>query len=127
MQGDHVATDGDMHPLFRTEAVKTYSLLANIAILSGVMMVAAVLLGLFLGVGRAWPSGSCVESQRQWRSKFLSLHLAPQNKAPEFDKQGLRELGISGKSGRAVHGRGQSGGRKPEKAGGKTEKILLSD
>ena len=83
-----VATDGDMHPLFRTEAVKTYSLLANIAILSGVMMVAAVLLGLFLGVGRAWfrvlrgkPAAVEVE--------FLSLHLAPQNKAPEFDKQGL--------------------------------------
>ena len=83
-----VATDGDMHPLFRTEAVKTYSLLANIAILSGVMMVAAVLLGLFLGVGRAWfrvlrgkPAAVEVE--------FLSLHLAPQNKAPEFEGQGL--------------------------------------
>lgn len=82
-----VATDGDMHPLFRTEAVKTYSLLANIAILSGVMMVAAVLLGLFLGVGRAWfrvlrgkPAAVEVE--------FLSLHLAPQNKAPEFEGQG---------------------------------------
>jgi hypothetical protein len=83
-----VATDGDMHPLFRTEAVKTYSLLANIAILSGLMMVAAVLLGLFLGVGRAWfrvlrgkPAAVEVE--------FLSLHLAPQNKAPEFEEQGL--------------------------------------
>jgi hypothetical protein len=82
-----VATDGDMHPLFRTEAVKTYSLLANIAILSGVMMLAAVLLGLFLGVGRAWfrvlrgkPAAVEVE--------FLSLHLAPQNKAPDFEKQG---------------------------------------
>jgi len=79
-----VATDGDMHPLFRTEAVKTYSLLANIAILSGVMMLAAVLLGLFLGVGRATfrvmrgkPAAAEVE--------FLSLHLSPQNKAPEFD------------------------------------------
>jgi hypothetical protein len=83
-----VATDGDMHPLFRTEAVKTYSLLANIAILSGVMMLAAVLLGLFLGVGRAWfrvlrgkPAAVEVE--------FLSLHLAPQNKAPEFEGQRL--------------------------------------
>ena len=83
-----VATDGDMHPLFRTEAVKTYSLLANIAILSGVMMVAAVLLGLFLGVGRAWfrvlrgkPAAVEVE--------FLSLHLAPQNEAPKFEEQGL--------------------------------------
>jgi hypothetical protein len=74
-----VATDSDMHPLFRTEAVKTYSLLANIAILAGVMMTAAVLLGLFLGVGRAWfrvlrgkPAAVEVE--------FLSLHLEPQNK-----------------------------------------------
>jgi hypothetical protein len=79
-----IATDGDMHPLFRTEAVKTYSLLANIAILAGVMMLAAVLLGLFLGAGRA--------AFRVMRGKpaavepeFLSLRLAPQNKAPEFD------------------------------------------
>jgi hypothetical protein len=82
-----VATDGDMHPLFQTEAVKTYSLLANIAILAGVMMLAAVLLGLFLGGGRAAirvmrgkPAAAEVE--------FLSLHLAPQNKAPEFEAVG---------------------------------------
>jgi hypothetical protein len=78
-----IASDRDMHPLFRTEAVKTYGLLTNIAILSGVMMLAAVLLGLFLGVGRA--------AFRVMRGKpaaveveFLSLHLSPQNKAAEF-------------------------------------------
>jgi hypothetical protein len=79
-----VATDGDMHPLFKTEGMKTYSLLANIAILAGVMMLAAVLLGLFLGVGRATfrvmrGKSAAVEPE------FLSLHLAPQNKAPEFE------------------------------------------
>jgi hypothetical protein len=78
-----VATDADMHPLFKTEATKTYGLLANIAILAGVLMVAAVLLGFFLGAGRA--------AYRVMRGKpaavemeFLSLHLAPQNKAAEF-------------------------------------------
>ena len=82
-----VATDGDMHPLFQTEAVKTYGLLANIAILSGIGALAAILLGFFLGFGRA--------AIRVMRGKppaveieFLSLHLAPQNKAAEF---GTRE------------------------------------
>jgi drug/metabolite transporter superfamily protein YnfA len=62
---------------------QTYSLLANIALLSGVMMAAAVLLGLFLGGGRALfrvmrGKPAAVEAE------FLSLHLAPQNKAPQF-------------------------------------------
>ena len=38
---------------FHTEVRKTASLLTSIAVLSGVLMLAAVLLGLFLGVGRA--------------------------------------------------------------------------
>jgi hypothetical protein len=38
---------------FHSEVRKTASLLTSIAILSGVLMTAAVLLGLFLGVGRA--------------------------------------------------------------------------
>ena len=38
---------------FHTEVRKTASLLVSIAVLSGVLMLAAVLLGLFLGVGRA--------------------------------------------------------------------------
>lgn len=41
-------------PEFHTEVRKTASLLVSIAVLSGVLMLAAVLLGLFLGFGRAW-------------------------------------------------------------------------
>jgi len=81
-----VAMNKVFAPAFETEVVKTYSLLTSIAVLSGVLMLAAVLLGLFLGVGRA--------SFRVMRGKpaaaepeFLSLHLAPQNKAPTFDGQ----------------------------------------
>jgi hypothetical protein len=75
--------DKDVQPVFHTEVQKTFSLLESIAILSGVMMLAAVVLGLFLGGGRA--------AIRVMRGKpaavepeFLSLHLAPQNKAPKF-------------------------------------------
>ncbi len=62
---------------------QTYSLLANITILSVVLMAAAVLLGVFLGGGRALirvmrGKPAAVEAE------FLSLHLSPQNKAPEF-------------------------------------------
>ncbi len=41
-------------PEFHTEVRKTASLLVSIAIFSGVLGLAAVLLGLFLGFGRAW-------------------------------------------------------------------------
>ncbi len=41
-------------PVFQTEVRKTASLLVSIAVLSGVLGLAAVLLGLFLGLGRAW-------------------------------------------------------------------------
>jgi len=64
-------------------AAQTFSLLENIAILSGVLGAGAVLLGFFLGFGRAWfrvlrgkPAAVEVE--------FLSLHLAPQNKPAVF-------------------------------------------
>jgi hypothetical protein len=80
-----VSFDKDVQPVFHTEVQKTASLLMSIAILSGVLMGAAVLLGLFLGVGRAWirtlrgkPAAVEVE--------FLSLHLAPQNKPPRFSE-----------------------------------------
>jgi hypothetical protein len=73
----------DVQPTFHIAAVQTYSLLTNIAILSGVLMLGAVLLGLFLGVGRA--------TFRVMRGKpaalepeFLSLHLSPQNKPAQF-------------------------------------------
>jgi hypothetical protein len=79
-----VTIDRDMPPVFHAEVQKTFSLLTNIAILCGVLMGAAVLLGLFLGGGRAL--------YRVMRGKpaamepeFLSLHLSPQNQAPRFE------------------------------------------
>ena len=75
--------DQDAHPPFKVVAAQTFSLLENIAILSGVLGAGAVLLGFFLGFGRAWfrvlrgkPAAVEVE--------FLSLHLAPQNKPAVF-------------------------------------------
>lgn len=79
-----VTWDKKMPLEFHAEIQKTYSLLTSIAVLSGVLMLAAVLLGLFLGGGRA--------AIRVLRGKppatemeFLSLHLSPQSKAPEID------------------------------------------
>ncbi len=73
----------DAHPAFKVVAAQTFTLLENITILSCVLGAAAVLLGLFLGFGRAWvrvlrgkPAAVEVE--------FLSLHLAPQNKPAMF-------------------------------------------
>ncbi len=52
---DQVVTFDKKKPLeFHAEVRKTASLLQNIAVLSGVLILAAVLLGLFLGLGRAW-------------------------------------------------------------------------
>jgi hypothetical protein len=66
---------------FHSEVRKTASLLTSIAVLSGVLMLAAVLLGLFLGVGRA--------SLRVWMGKpaaaeaeFLGLGLTRGLSAP---------------------------------------------
>ena len=80
-----LSVDNDMAPSTHEQILQTYSLLTNIAILSGVLMLAAVLLGLFLGGGRA--------AYRVMRGKpaasepeFLSLHLNPQNEAPKFDQ-----------------------------------------
>jgi hypothetical protein len=75
--------DKDVQPVFHTEVQKTFSLLQGIAVLSGLMMLAAVLLGLFLGGGRAAfrvMRGKPAASEPE----FLSLHLDPQNKAPKF-------------------------------------------
>lgn len=79
-----VAVDRYMPPVFQTEVQKTFSLLQNIAILSGILMGAAILLGLFLGGGRAairvlQGKPAAVEPE------FLSLHLAPQNAAPQLE------------------------------------------
>ena len=76
--------DKDVQPVFHTEVQKTFSLLTNIAVLSGVLMLSAVLLGVFLGGGRALirvmqGKSAAVEPE------FLSLHLAPQNAAPHLE------------------------------------------
>ena len=82
----------DVQPTFHIAAVQTFSLLTNIAILSGVLMAGAVLLGLFLGVGRA--------TFRVMRGKpaalepeFLSLHLSPQSKPAQFNQPDSAERG----------------------------------
>jgi hypothetical protein len=82
-----VAIDRYMPPVFHAEVQKTFSILTNIAILSGVLMGAAVLLGLFLGGGRALirvlqGKPAAVEPE------FLSLHLAPQNAVPRWERSG---------------------------------------
>jgi hypothetical protein len=82
-----VTIDRDMPPVFQTEVQKTFSLLTNIAILSGVLMGGAVLLGLFLGGGRALIrvlQGKPAASEPE----FLSLHLAPQNSIPHWESSG---------------------------------------
>lgn len=82
-----VTIDRDMPPVFHAEVQKTFSLLTNIAILSGVLMGAAVLLGLFLGGGRALirvMQGKPAASEQE----FLSLHLAPQNPAAQWEPPG---------------------------------------
>jgi hypothetical protein len=86
MAGIHLSRmtfNQDAHPPFKVVAAQTFTLLENIAVLSGVLGAGAVLLGLFLGFGRAWfrvlrgkPAAVEVE--------FLSLHLAPQNKPAVF-------------------------------------------
>jgi hypothetical protein len=75
----------DVHPPFKVVAAQTFTLLESIAVLSGILGAAAVLLGVFLGFGRAWfrvlrgkPAAVEVE--------FLSLHLAPQNKPAQFSR-----------------------------------------
>ncbi|MFP5231123.1 MAG: DUF6599 family protein [Acidobacteriota bacterium] len=93
-----LAFNQDAHPPFKVVAAQAFTLLENIAILSGVLGAAAVLLGLFLGFGRA--------GYRVLRGKppavemeFLSLHLAPQNKPAIFDPPERRE--DANKGGRA--------------------------
>jgi hypothetical protein len=82
-----VSIDRDMPPVFQAEVSKTASLLVNIVVLSGVLILTAVLLGVFLGGGRAAirvmrGKSAAVEPE------FLSLHLDPQNAAPKFEEPG---------------------------------------
>jgi hypothetical protein len=79
-----VSIDRDMPPVFQAEVSKTASLLVNVVVLSGVLILAAVLLGVFLGGGRAAirvmrGKSAAVEPE------FLSLHLDPQNAAPKIE------------------------------------------
>ena len=78
-----LSTDKAMPTPEVVETRKTFSLLANVILFSGVLGVAAVLLALFLGGGRALirilrgkPAATELE--------FLSLHLEPQNPTPQF-------------------------------------------
>ena len=70
-----VTWNKQMVPEFHAEVRKTASLLTSIAVFSGVAGLAAVLLGLFLGVGRAW---------------FRVLLGKPAASEPEFLRLGLR-------------------------------------
>jgi hypothetical protein len=49
-----VTFDKKMPLEFHAEVQKTYSLLTSIMVFCGVGALAAIILGLFLGVGRAW-------------------------------------------------------------------------
>ena len=78
-----VSIDKDVQPVFHVEIQKTASLLTNIALLFGILAVAAVLLGLFLGGGRAMirvmrGKPAAVEAE------FLSLHLDTESKPARF-------------------------------------------
>jgi hypothetical protein len=81
-----VSIDKAMGPTFHAQVQTTVSLLKNIVILSGILMLASILLAAFLGGGRA-----LVRVMRgkpaTGESEFLSLHLAAQNKPARFDQQ----------------------------------------
>jgi len=78
-----VSVDDDVQPTEHQKVVQTFSLLTGIAVLAGVLMLAAVVLGVFLGFGRA--AVRVLQGKpAAYEPEFLSLHLESQNKAPEF-------------------------------------------
>jgi hypothetical protein len=79
-----VTFDKDMPVEFHTEVQKTYSLLTNIAVFCVVGTLASVLLGVFLGGGRALIR-KMRGKEASTDAEFLSLHLEPQNPRPKFD------------------------------------------
>jgi len=81
---NELSFDKPMPLEFHTELRKTFSLLQSIAILSGVGMLAAVVVGLFLGGGRAMVR-KMQGKDAATDAEFLSLHLANQNPPPKFD------------------------------------------
>ena len=65
------------------ETRKSFGMLADIIVFSGVLCAGALILGLFLGGGRALVrilQGKPAATE----AEFLSLHLEPQNAAPQF-------------------------------------------
>ncbi len=83
-----VTFDKPMPPEFHAEVQKTYSLLVSISILSGFGCLAAVMLGLFFGGGRAIVR-KLQGKEASTDAEFLSLHLAPQNEKPKFEPPSL--------------------------------------
>jgi hypothetical protein len=84
-QRQQVSFDQDIQPSVPQQAHQVYSLLTNIMVLSGVLMLSAVLLGLFLGGGRAlyrMARGRPAAGE----AEFLSLHLNQQNAPAKFDR-----------------------------------------
>jgi hypothetical protein len=82
------AVDPDVDPVepsVQTKVVQTYSLLQSIAVLAGVLMAAAVLLGLFLGGGRALYR-VLRGKPAAMEAEFLGLGLSPQNKPADFHR-----------------------------------------
>jgi hypothetical protein len=74
-----------VEPSVQTKVVQTYSLLQSIAVLAGVLMAAAVLLGLFLGGGRALYR-VLRGKPAAMEAEFLGLGLSPQNKPADFHR-----------------------------------------
>ena len=68
------------------ETRKTFGMLANVILFSGILCAGALLLGLFLGGGRALVRvlrGKPAATE----TEFLSLHLQPQNPSPILSKE----------------------------------------
>lgn len=81
-----LSTDKDMPTPDVVETRKTFGLFANIIVFSMVLAGAAVLLGIFLGGGRAilrMLQGKPPATE----AEFLSLHLDPQNPTPLFSAE----------------------------------------
>ena len=75
-----VTLDKPVPPEFHAEVRKTASLLVSIAVFSGVAGLAAVLLGLFLGFGRAWIR-VLMGKPAAMEPEFLRLDLSGQKQA----------------------------------------------
>ncbi len=73
----------DAHPPFKVVAAQTFTLLENIAVLSGVLGAGAGTAGTVPGVWAGVVSGAA-RKPAAVEVEFLSLHLAPQNKPAVF-------------------------------------------